>query len=244
MKITLNKITLLLCLSLLFVECNQNPEAKQKKEVVFEELSSQYLLTNEISIENREIVYGGSSYLINYHGEVYLCTAKHLTTGAMGFEPSLNLKKYKNEAEYWTAYPRNDKLANDTISTDQLFFSNNEFEDIIALSLVEVPENIGVLTPQFSKLEKGARLRILGCEYSDYECNQKSHFGTFDSYINDREMMVNMDESDISLSGFSGAPVLDEHNKVVGHLVAGSGGDGEALTVYLTPIQLIKKFLK
>ncbi|MCJ8292468.1 MAG: trypsin-like peptidase domain-containing protein [Crocinitomicaceae bacterium] len=234
-------------IGLLLFSCTQNIENNEvikKNNTTFSVLSEQYLLTNEISMNNRNVVFGGSSYLINIKNETFLCTAKHLTGSAMGFEPSIDLRTFKDSLNYWKAYPRTNKRSDDTINVSDLLFFDEDYDDIILLNLENKPQNIGVLSPNFTKLKKGTRVRILGCEYEDYDCFQKDYFGTLNSYTTIDQMEIFMDSLDVSISGFSGAPVLDEKNQVVGHVLGGGNFGNGILKIYAAPISLAKKILK
>ena len=235
------KLTLSLIICSLLFSCIQNKNATELK---FSKLSTQYLLTNEISMKNRDIVEGGSSYLIDFNNKTYLCTAKHLTRSSMGFEPSMDLKTFKDSVTYWKAFPRNNKLVTDTLFIDDLFFFDEDYDDLILLSLKNNSKNIGVLHPNFNKLKKGTRVRILGCEYEDYECFQKEYYGTLNKYTIIDQIEIFMDSLNISTAGFSGAPVLDEKNQVIGHVLGGGDFGNGILKLYIAPIGLIKKILK
>lgn len=235
-------ISFLIMLFSLATSCRESNNTQKTSK--FTKLTTQYLLTNEIRMKDREVVFGGSAYLIEMNKETYLCTAKHLTGPAMGFEPAIDLKSFKDSVLHWKAYPRNNKLSNDTLVVNELLFFDDNNDDLILLSLKTNPTKVGVLSPNFDKLEKGRRFRILACEYRDDDCFQKEYFGTFNGYTNTNQLEITMEASKLSIAGFSGAPILDENNKVVGHVLAGGDAGNGKINVYAAPIILANKIIK
>lgn len=227
----------------IIVGCKTDNSSTDEKES-FNKLKKQYLLTNLISIKKRNITYGASSYLIRYKNKIYLATAKHLTRYEMGFEPALNLKTYKDSVNYWKAFPRNNQLSNDTIYTSDLYFFDDDGDGYILLGVKNKPTNLGVLTPNFKQLKKGSKVKILGCEYEDNDCFQNEFYGTLNNYTIMDQIEIFMDSTNISFAGFSGAPVLDMNNNVIGHILGGAMCSDGNFKVYAAPITLIKKIIK
>lgn len=229
----------ILLLNFIVISCSSNPVKQEEK--IIPTGQKQFLLTNEISFGNRPLVLGASSFLLQLNDAVYLCTAKHLTGEAVGFEPTINLKTYGDSIGYWLAFPRTPQLSSDTIQTGALLHSGNNAEDVILLQVTNKTGGIGVLKPTFNRLKNGDRVRVLGCEYADTDCYQKEFFGTFQRYTEDNYLEIVMDSSNIQFAGMSGAPVVDHQLNVVGILVGGSTEQDGSMKIYLTDIALVKK---
>lgn len=233
-------ITLSICFVSIFVSCQESKDsAANETKPSFQEIKEQYLLTNEIDIKQLETVSGASGFLVKINDQVYMGTAKHLLSPAMGFKQPIDLPSYNDSVNHWIAFPRTNALANDTISLGKLLYPSSDADGIL-LTVNEPIGDIQVLDPNYTTLEKGTRLRVLGCEYATQDCYQSSFFGTLNAYTDDGFIEVDMDSSDIQVSGFSGAPVLDIEDKVIGHISAGGVFEG-ILTLYIVPIGELKK---
>lgn len=217
----------------LFASCSGNPDS-----IIHPD--KQYLLTNKISMKHRPVVSGASSFLVRLNGSVYLCTAKHLTQGPMGFEPALELSTYNDSVNYWRAFPRTNKLSGETIETGKLLHNGAEKEDVILLELKKEAEQTGVLQADFRRLKEGERLRILGCQYKDAGCHQQEYSGTFIRYTANDEIEMRVDSPDVEMVGMSGAPVVDDNLKVVGIVSAGLLTK-EMLKAYIAPVDFLKR---
>jgi predicted chitinase len=126
----MNKSILTILVVLLSISCN-SLEQKNNKGIIKQGVKSepwklenyidsvQILLTNEYKLNN-SFGYGASSFLIKSDLDTYLCTAKHLLGEAMGINPEIKTSRFNSSLEYWNAYPRSGKIANDTISVTKL----------------------------------------------------------------------------------------------------------------------------
>lgn len=219
-------------------------ESKSPNIFYFSQLKKkQYLLTNDISVKNRELASGASAYLIEHDGSIYFVTARHLTTDAMGFVPALDLNTYPDSINFWNGYPRTGALSEEIIATPkELLYSKDDMDDLVLFKLKNKPREIGVFKPDFTLLETGDRVSVIGCEYADSDCNQKQFFGTFQQY-GDNLIEVVMDSTNIQIAGMSGAPVVNDQFEVIGHLIAGGISEQKNMVVYITPIDLIKKII-
>lgn len=203
--------------------------------------SVQILLTNEYQL-NESFGYGASSFLVKAKGDTLLCTAKHLLGEAMGISPEIKTENFNSALVYWKAFPRNNKLSNDTIFSNKLVTIQASSVDII-LQECELGKgiNIIVLTPRLSKALQGEKFEIIGCEYSDSECHQRKYYATMDSY--EGEQILLKSETKFTPSGFSGAPVIDAHGLVIGVLSGGGDFEGE-LYLSIEPLSKITTYLK
>ncbi|WP_341902451.1 serine protease [Fluviicola taffensis] len=192
-------------------------------------------------MKNRSLASGASSYLLEFDGSTYLVTAKHLTRDEMGFSPALDLETYSDSVNYWYGLSRTRTLSKEIIETTDLLYGEDIMDDLIMLKLKNEPKEIGIFKPNFNRLKPGDRVSIIGCEYSDPDCNQKQFFGTFQQYTVVDQMEIFMDSSNIEPAGMSGAPVVDDQFRVVGHVLGGMVGEKGILKLYLAPIDLVKR---
>lgn len=226
----------------LFVACGGNGVRTNQKKFAFDS-RKHYLLTNKISIKGRESVTGASSYLVEINGKLYLSTARHLTGGAMGFNPAIDLKTYSDSVDFWKAYVRGN-IIDDTVVTRALLYHPDDIYDIVLLEVNKKPGKIDVLKPEFKKLSRGDKILVLGCEYSDASCVQNTFVAKVTRYTEIDQLEAIVEEKNIDLAGFSGAPALDENGKVIGHVLAGGEISDGKFVLYLAPIHQAKLVLK
>lgn len=248
----MNKSIIVLLFILLTVSCSskkhENKNSLGNQEIESEPWklenyidSVQILLTNDYKLDN-SYGSGASSFLIKTNGDTLLCTAKHLLGEAMGINPEIKTNQFNSSLEYWKAYPRNGKIANDTITVSKLITEKQNDVDIVLFDCqLQKDNHITVLTPRFSKPLKEEKFEIIGCEYSDSECHQRRYYATMDSYEDGKILLKS--EVKFTPSGFSGAPVIDSKGLVIGLLSGGGEFEGE-LYLAIEPISKIETYLK
>lgn len=203
--------------------------------------SSQILLTNEYKFGN-SVFNGASSFLIETAKDTLLCTAKHLLGDAMGVIPEIKTSQFNKKLQYWKVYPRNNKLSKDTIWCTQLI--NEELNDIDIILLnckLNQFNNIIPLKPRLTPLKSGEKLEIIGCEYEDFNCHQKKYNAILKDHYEEKILIES--KTKFSMSGFSGAPVIDSNGYIVG-VLSGGGEIGGQLYLTVTPITKLKNYLK
>ncbi len=202
--------------------------------------SVQILLTNEYKIRD-SYNFGASAFLIKAKKDTLLCTAKHLLGDAMGITPEVKTDSFNSLLNYWKAYPRNNTIANDTILGKTLVNKAINTTDIILQKcFIENNSKIQILQPRFSKIKKGEHLEVIGCEYSDFNCHQKSFSVVMDEYLSGQIWVKSKTKFDAS--GFSGAPVIDANGYAIGVISAG-GEFGNELYLIIEPINKVKQYL-
>jgi hypothetical protein len=203
--------------------------------------SVQILLTNDYHL-SESYGFGASSFLIKAKGDTVLCTAKHLLGEAMGISPEVKTDSFNASFNYWIAYPRHNRLSDDTIVCTQLITEIVTDVDIILQECeLGVKNDIVALTPRFSRAIAGERFEIIGCVYSDSACHQRKFYATLDSFEDGQLFLLS--ESDFDASGFSGAPVIDSSGFVIGLLSGGAEFGGEFYLV-IEPLTKIKTYLE
>ena len=231
----------LLCI-LLITACNLIPQPKEapQKATIEELMNTQILLTNYADFTNDRVLNAASAFLIHYKDSVYAVTAKHLIGPDGGVEPAVELNQLSKELIQWKMYPRVPvHPATDTvvISAGNLNYTKSN-SDALLLKTVDFHAGILPLQLNFNAPVAGDTLYIIGCPYSEKDCKQNLYKVVF------REMMENLliSEifSDVDMTGFSGAPVVNKMGEVVG-IIQGSGEfEGKNFTS-ATSIMEIKK---
>ena len=186
---------------------------------------------------NRESA-GAASSLIKIDGELYVVTAKHLLTDAMGITPDVKPTEFDEALDYWMVLD-NRGLYTDTLMlglyVEGIFKPNDRMgEDFMVLSTgvssEDWEENLLPLAAE--RPERGEKVYVIGCPYSmQDDCLQIMYEGEVSSSSSGR-LSVRMSDMPDSLSGFSGAPIVNE----AGELVAVLYGGGFGSTVSATPI--------
>lgn len=199
--------------------------------------STQILLSNDYQL-NTSSSRGASAFLIEAKGDTVLCTAKHLLGEDMGIEPEISTKDFNAALKYWKTFPRKNDLSNDTIYVTKLINEEiNPIDIILQECTLGEKNNIQVLKPRLSKVRRGEKLEIIGCEYADRNCFQRKYDAIVDGYDEDGDLWIESSEK-INLRGFSGAPVIDSNGFVIGVIY---GGDE---SVIVTPITKVANHLR
>ncbi|MES2850193.1 MAG: trypsin-like peptidase domain-containing protein [Bacteroidota bacterium] len=236
----------LLCLVLTASSCfsQQKYPATISNTTVSELVSNkQVLLTNYARFKGyKTTLEGASSFLINYNNKVYAVTAKHLLGPAMGIEPEVKTTELKKHLAQWRMFPRvavKSSLDTVLVKPGELLYDSLK-NDILMLEVATLKTNTTALTPNFSLPEKGDKLYLIGCPYSQSTCRQNIYEVVFDSYDPAGSVLNCIIETDVVLTGFSGAPIVDSKGNVVAVLITG-GSDGKTKYVFGTSIKEIQK---
>ena len=196
------------------------------------ELPGQVFLRNEFLFTGDRHTGGASSSFISKNGEVYILTAKHLLGPDMGVQPAVKPTEFDDQLEGWIVY-HND--GDDILAyvTNIVSPNNDEDEDVILLKTDAELENVKnkVLPITQDLPEIGSRLFAIGCPYSEGEtCKQNIYPGTVE-IIAGNIVLVKADAPPDSISGFSGAALVNEKAEIVA--VIYGGGDGEFVGTFL-----------
>jgi hypothetical protein len=203
----------------------------------------QILLKHYAEFYNREsILSGASAFLISYQDKVYAITAKHLLGAAGGIEPEVSLGELDTTIAYWALFPRvpvNEEF--DTVFVNAKDMNYGDFNnDLLILNVVNQNHKIEPLKPSFKIPQKGDKLYLIGCPYSQEDCKQNLYTLLFDEYIEEDSRFYFTSKIKVSLAGFSGAPVVDKDGNVI-CIVAGKTGVDLIYGVGMSEIQKIIK---
>lgn len=249
-------VFLLITLCLIFSTCSiaqkrssQNQESNTKNQnspkVNIETLlKKQILLTNSAEFTNDRMMEGASGFLIKYGGATFAVTAKHLLGEAGGVEPEIKINNLSSSLKKWEMMPRIvTNAARETVKLDAkgLNFSK-PLNDILFLKVISTNFEIESLTPNFNLPVSGEKLFLIGCPYSEEKCKQNSYPLEFIESDEAENSLIFEIKSNVDLSGFSGAPVVNAKGEVFGALVSGGTAEGKnyAVATNINEIQKLK----
>jgi len=189
------------------------------------ELPGQVFLRNEFLFSGDRHTAGASSSFISKNNEIYVLTAKHLLGPDMGIEPAVKPTDFNDQLEGWVVY-HNDQDDILAYITEIISPNNDEDEDVILLKtdakLADVKSKILPISKELPKV--GTRLFTIGCPYSEGEsCSQKVYAGTLE-LVEGNILAVKADNPPNSISGFSGAALVNEQAEIVAVIYGGANG--------------------
>lgn len=197
-----------------------------------------YLRNYYLFTEGRESM-GASASLIALNDGVYALTAKHLLGEAMGITPEVRPSDLEKALLSWSFYT-NEGFYGDPAPVAQASGVHRPMDegggDILVLS-VDAIEEAGVLSVSPHRAGIGDHVYLVGCTYAEgAACSQNIYAGSVVSRLPDlinggQLILFELEGGAIELSGFSGAPVLNENSEVVAVLV--SSYDGLAVAAVL-----------
>jgi hypothetical protein len=176
----MNKITgFCSILIFLFSRYNQNPTAperiKKKNLVQLMVQNKHILLTNEAEFGDRGYLTGASSFLIKYHDKTYALTAAHLIGIAADIVPEIQPSQLSSVMESWLMYPLIPiEQGRDTVVLKNTSLNYDSVDsDILMLEVENRNHTTLPLEPTFELPVKDEVLFLVGCPYSDEDCNQR-----------------------------------------------------------------------
>jgi hypothetical protein len=174
-------------------------------------------------------------------------TAAHLLGPAGGVEPVLDPPKVAHVLESWRMFPRTSprdtvKVVGPHARTPSIkseVWTDLVILDIAPMSVVALPSI--PLSLRAEPIAIGARVFLIACPYEQEDCTQNVYPAKVVARDHDRFKYTF--ESPVSLSGMSGAPVLDENGLVAGVMTVWfepkregelylEGGGQDAATLY------------
>lgn len=204
------------------------------------EFKEQIFFRNEIEFTGRRTTEGASAFFVERNSQLYVITAKHLLGSAMGVSPEVQPTNFSEELVEWTLRP-NDKSRSVAEITGTVFPDNDTDIDIIYLTAERNSrlKDESILTIASTPVEMGMTAWLVGCPYSaGRNCEQNFYELTFVSSYERPDLLFFKfkEDTNLNLSGFSGAPILNEQGQV---FATTYGGDEDFLFATLVPTDFL-----
>ncbi len=184
----------------------------------------------------------GSGFIISFNNKTYAVTAKHVLLETM--DQGIKAVSIKDHVKKWHLVPFNESTG--TVKLGKLLNANaQERLDMQVLQddwlLFEVNSNDSALEPlkiANAPLMANEKITIFGCNYSNQQsCQQDSYSGI---YVRDEgaNLLIKLAVEDLThLRGLSGAPVLNQHQEVVG-IVSNMLPDADSGGMFFAPFKI------
>lgn len=181
----------------------------------------QYSGINQVTFNNSEFnnAFAGNAFLIRFKGKIFAVTVKHALMVAK--TPSLTSIYLQDELKEWRIHPN--KKINNYVTLGKLLNADKTeliddkilMKDWLVFEVKDNKSNLAILELRDTPLEVGELLTAYGCTYATQKtCSQDSYQGKFIEAEKNNLRVAPFTKTIIS--GLSGSPVLDKHNKVVG----------------------------
>ncbi|MEM7394688.1 MAG: serine protease, partial [Verrucomicrobiota bacterium] len=176
----------------------------------------QIVLTNLGEFKEHTSMRGASAFLVKGRNDIVLAaTAQHLIGKHGGVEPELSVDQFNHQLTSWIMYPRtlpDQKVRATRLGTsvqavrhtDWLFMNIEEQEHYPAYPLERGAGPVRI----------GDKVFLVGCPYSEEDCRQNVYRGVVTERTDDGMIRYDI-EPPVNISGFSGAPILNDRGHVV-----------------------------
>lgn len=191
------------------------------------ELWPRITLVNQITYTDKHHPIAGSSFLVAVDGDTLAVTAKHILI----FFKSETMKgvDFDGTLKKWIAFPKDrpdeivefDRLINRDVK--ESIQKVPSARDWLLFTVRERSPNIQVLEFRDTPLIPGETIYIIGWRYTEKDCPQIIHQGT---YLESGEgtVLVSAETlADNTIPGLSGSPVVDARGRVVGLMSTKAG---------------------
>jgi hypothetical protein len=177
----------------------------------------QIVMTNSTEFKGHTPLRGASSFLIRTEsGNVLAATARHLLGENGGVEPALPVAELDSKLGFWHMHPRTLPKQRVRIAGSATRADSGKSNDWLLLKLVEgeVPA-VAPLKIRPEPVKVGDQVFLIGVSYAEPDATQKVYSGRVtERGFGDRFRYTITPHVDIS--GFSGAPIVDEKGLLVG----------------------------
>lgn len=177
-------------------------------------------------------------FLINYKGEEFAVTAKHL----LKIIKTDKMKKliFENYIKDWILYPLDKKeqwvTTNKLLNENKLASLNDQRtydEDWLLFSIKTNHSGVKALEMRTTQLSKGEKLYVIGWTRKMEEGSQRVYEFEYVKSVGNRLLLKNLIVPE-QFGGLSGAPVIDKKGLLVG-IVSGATTDPETSEKYFSP---------
>lgn len=222
----MNKDFLLILLALILTGCDQEKVAEKQSEperVAEAWVSSphekwpQMVLTNHAEFKGHTALHGASSFLLKTDsGAVLAATARHLLGENGGVEPEVSLMDLDASLGRWFMHPRTKPNERVQITGSATRPEGRKNDDWVLLNVAE--GWAAVATPLKIRPEPvkvGEKVFLIGVSYAEPDVAQKVYSGvvTARGYVDRFRYSIT---PHVDITGFSGAPIVDEKGLLVG----------------------------
>ncbi len=196
--------------------------------------SKQYYFRNYIEFTGSREAAGASGFFVERNGVIQYITAKHVLGPSMGIEPAVSPDpaQFENELVSWTVItpPNYEPMAfvyelatsSADLTEDRIALNALMVTDVDPAELGDMPMptvEAGVLEIARTMPSRGDPLFLIGCPYSQEDCSQNTYQLISRDLDSDGYLNASWSGDRVELSGFSGAPVVNQQGEVVAMVV-------------------------
>jgi len=179
----------------------------------------QFVLTNETAFRGHTALHGASAFLFEAgNHRLYAATANHLLGENGGVKPEIGRPMLDSVLQGWRLFPRTQPAKKLTASGWASQSPAAPGNDWLILQLGELPKELPA-TPlhlRNTPVRVGETVYLIGVPYAEPDRAQNVYVGKVTAR-NARNTRFRYDITPpVDISGFSGAPIVDEHGLVVG----------------------------
>jgi hypothetical protein len=184
-------------------------------------------MINHIEYEDAEFEVAGCGFLLDWEGEIYAVTAKHVLTFFKS--EHMDTVHFRDSLKQWRMYPKgepeNSVLLGDLVNedVDEPLKGVPPERDWLLFRVKERSMNIEPLKFRDTPLSPGEKVFIVGWRYTDEDCTQRIHEGEFEQSLAGAFLVSTETLADNTMPGLSGAPVIDSRGDVIGIMCQKSG---------------------
>lgn len=185
------------------------------------------LLRNSFEFTNGQNSRGASAVMVEASWGVAAVTARHLLGLAMGVEPEVMPSQFNEDLDSWQLFiPGTSQRSLEAIAdVDKLKYpiKDDLGPDLLVFSLVQDAPALDRTSAQVLKVAGGKPKAgdihyLIGCPYSETDCVQNIY--PIELVGMAWELTYRFAHDDISLAGFSGAPIVTSDGELIGILTS------------------------
>lgn len=195
----------------------------------------QIVLTNSATFRGHTPLQGASAFLYKAKsGRIYGATVNHLLGENGGVEPTVTRGSLDSVLTSWALFPRTQNASTLSVEGLALRPKIEKNNDWLILRLKNTGYKLPAAPLRFrpTPVAIGERVHLVGVPYSEPAKAQNVYTGTVTEVAHGDRFRYSISPT-VNISGFSGAPILDENGLVVG-----------VMTVWFTPKMDGKKMME
>lgn len=202
----------------------------------------QLVLANTATFKGHTFLEAGCASLARLpDGEVVAVSARHLLSEDGGVEPEIPLEKLDQVIEKWLLHPL-DADQKSVEVTGLYSHATNYFRagEVALLRLKETGKSSLPAEPlniRRSPLATGDKIFVVAASPIHTQGKQKVYPGTVISQV--EQLLMARVDGQVNMRGFSGAPVLDEHGRLVAIVTSGPAKSANTASTMFTGITML-----